>query len=63
MKNGKAPLGDFLTMDLTVGYRLGKTKKTRLFVEAHNLFDNNFSTAAGYEDRGRIISGGFDVRF
>lgn len=62
-KNGKAQLGDFLTMDLTVGYRLGKAKKTRLFVEAHNLFDNKYSTAAGYEDRGRIISGGFDIRF
>lgn len=62
-KNGKAQLGDFLTMDLTVGYRLGRAKKTRLFVEAHNLFDNKYSTAAGYEDRGRIISGGFDIRF
>ena len=62
-KFGKASLGDFLTMDVTVGYRLGKAKKTRLFVEAHNLFDNNFKTAAGYEDRGRILSAGFDIRF
>ena len=62
-KFGKAPLGDFLTMDVTVGYRLGKNKKTRLFVEAHNLFDNNFKTAAGYEDQGRILSAGFDIRF
>lgn len=62
-KFGKAFLGDFLTMDLTVGYSLGKSKKNRLFVEAHNLFDNNFKTAAGYEDRGRILSAGFDLKF
>lgn len=62
-KYGKAQLGDFLTMDLTAGYLLGKARKTRLFVEAHNIFDNKYKTAAGYEDRGRILSAGVDVRF
>ncbi len=60
---GKAPLGDFLTMDLTAGYRLGKNRNIRLFVEAKNLFDNNYQTVPGYQDYGRIISGGFDIRF
>ena len=62
-KFGKAPLGDFLTVDLTAGYRLGKSKNLRLFVEGHNLFDNKYSTAAGYTDKGRLLFGGFDIRF
>lgn len=59
---GKAPLGDFATLDMTVGYRF-KKHNLRLFVEAKNLIDNKFQTCAGYPDAGRIISGGFDIKF
>ena len=61
-KYGKAPLGDFATLDMTAGYRF-KKHNIRLFVEAKNLFDNQFQTCAGYPDAGRIISGGFDIKF
>ena len=59
---GKAPLGDFVTMDITAGYRIGKSRKIRLFVEAKNIFDNCYQTVPGYEDYGRTFSGGIDIR-
>ena len=59
---GKAPLGDFATLDMTIGYRF-KKQNLRLFVEGKNLTHNKFQTCAGYPDAGRIISGGFDIKF
>ena len=61
-EHGKAPLGDFATLDLTAGYRF-KKYNLRLFVEAKNLTDNKYQSCAGYPDAGRIISGGFDIKF
>ena len=61
-KYGKAPLGDFATVDFTAGYRFGKTHNTRVFVEAKNIFDDDYQTVVGFPDYGRILSIGFDIR-
>lgn len=62
LENGKAPLGNFVTLDLTAGYLVGKEKSTRLFVEMKNLFDKQFQTVAGYPDYGRLVSVGVNVK-
>lgn len=59
---GKAPLGDFLTFDSTLGYKLGKSRVARIFVEVKNIFDKEYQTVPGYPDYGRIISLGFQVK-
>jgi len=53
---GKAPLGNFLTFDTTLGYNLGKKRNARIFVEGKNLFDIKYQTVPGYPDFGRIVS-------
>jgi outer membrane cobalamin receptor len=60
---GKAPLGDFWTVNVTAGYTMGKKKGTRLFVEAMNLLDEAFQTVPGYPDYGRHISLGVNWTF
>ena len=58
---GKAPLGDFVTFDLTAGYSIGKEQNARIYVEGKNLFDIKYQTVPGYPDNGRIISAGFSL--
>ncbi len=62
VKYGKAELGNFATVDLTAGYRLGKKQNVRLFIEAKNIFDNDYQTVAGYPDYGRILSIGCNIQ-
>lgn len=62
-KYGKAPLGDFATVDLTIGYTFGKKMNMRVFAEGKNLLNNKYQTCAGYTDNGILVSGGFDIRF
>ncbi len=59
---GKAPLGDFTSIDLTFGYQLGKKQHTRIFVEGKNILDKKYQTVPGYPDYGRIISCGIQIK-
>lgn len=61
--NGKAPLGNFASVDITAGYRFGHACNTRLFVEAKNLLDTSYQTVPGYDNYGRILSVGVDIKF
>ncbi len=62
-ENGKFPLGDFLSLNLTSGYTFGKSKKTRVYIEAKNLTDVKFYTVAGYPDNGRMVFLGVKMQF
>ena len=62
-KNGKFPLGDFLSLNLTSGYTFGKSKNTRVYIEAKNLADIKYQTVAGYPDNGRMIFVGMKIKF
>jgi outer membrane cobalamin receptor len=59
---GKAPLGDFTSVDFTIGYRLGKKQQTRIFMEGKNIIDLKYQTVPGYPDYGRIISFGIQLK-
>lgn len=59
---GKAPLGDFYSVDLTAGYTWGKKDNMRFFTEVNNLFDEAFQTVPGYPDFGRMVSVGVNVK-
>ena len=63
IENGKAPLGNFLSLNLTTGYTFGKTKNTRVYVEAKNLADIKYQTVAGYPDNGRMLFAGVKIKF
>lgn len=58
---GKAPLGDFYSVDLTCGYTVGKKNNLRFFGEIRNAFDITFQTVAGYPNLGRNISIGVNL--
>jgi outer membrane receptor protein involved in Fe transport len=47
------PLGDFHTLNLTMGRFLGQGERTRVYLEMTNLTDNHYSTVVGYPDYGR----------
>jgi outer membrane cobalamin receptor len=47
------PLGDFHTLNLTVGRPLGHYGNTRVYMEITNLIDSFYSTVVGYPDYGR----------
>jgi outer membrane receptor protein involved in Fe transport len=47
------PLGDFHSLNLNVGYSLGRNEKIRVYGEMTNLTDSRFSTVVGYPDYGR----------
>ena len=57
------PLGDFNTVDLVVGKRLGEGNRTRVYAEVKNLADTEHSTVVGYPDYGRRIMIGLDHMF
>ena len=46
-------LGDYYDLTMTAGYTLGKDHRTRIYGEIDNVFDNRYSTVAGYPDFGR----------
>lgn len=58
---GKAPLGDFFTVDVNAAYSLGTKSKTRIFMEVKNLLDEAFQTVPGYPDFGRMLTGGITM--
>lgn len=60
-EHGKAPLGDFVTFDLTAGYLIGKKQSARIYVEGKNLFDVKYQTVPGYPDYGRMVSIGVNL--
>ncbi|NQU52988.1 MAG: TonB-dependent receptor [Bacteroidetes bacterium] len=60
-ENGKAPLGNFVTFDLTAGYRIGKEQKIRMYVEGKNMFNVKYQTVPGYPDNGRLVSAGVSL--
>ncbi|MBT3385643.1 MAG: TonB-dependent receptor [Prolixibacteraceae bacterium] len=62
-ENGKFPLGNFLSLNLTTGYTFGKSKNTRVYIEAKNLTDVKYYTVAGYPDNGRMIFMGVKMKF
>ncbi|MGQ1788221.1 TonB-dependent receptor [Saccharicrinis sp. GN24d3] len=62
-EHGKAPLGDFMSMDMNAGYLLKQEYGLRFFGEVKNLFDKDFQTVAGYPDYGRIFSLGVNMKF
>ncbi len=47
------PLGDFHSLNLTLGYSLGSSEKIRIYLEITNLADSEYSTVVGYPDYGR----------
>jgi outer membrane receptor protein involved in Fe transport len=47
------PLGDFHSLNVNIGYSLGKREQIRVYVEATNLTDSRYSTVVGYPDYGR----------
>lgn len=63
IENGKFPLGDFLSLNLTTGYSFGKSKNTRVYIEAKNLTNVKYFTVAGYPDNGRMIFTGLKMNF
>jgi outer membrane receptor protein involved in Fe transport len=62
-ENGKAPLGDFFTLNLTAGYSFGKLKQTRFYIEANNITDVKYQTVAGFPDPGRMFFTGIKISF
>lgn len=60
-KNGKMDLGDFVTLDMTLGYRLGTKYPTRIFAQVKNLLDKKYQTVVGFPSWGRIITVGAKV--
>lgn len=63
IENGKAPLGNFLSLNLTTGYTFGKSKKTRVYIEGKNLANIKYQTVAGYPDNGRLVFLGVKMKF
>ena len=62
-ENGKSPLGDFLSLNLTTGYTFGKSKNTRVYIETKNLTDVKYYTVAGYPDNDRMVFLGVKMNF
>ena len=62
-ENGKAPLGDFFSVNLTSGYTFGKSKNTRFYIEIKNLLNVKYQTVAGYPDNGRMLFTGVKIKF
>ena len=50
------PLGDFLTLDLILGWKINQTSNARVVFELRNATNNLYSTVIGYPDFGRRIS-------
>lgn len=59
--SGPQPLGDYLDINLTVGYTFNS--KSRVFVSLKNLLNDNYSTVVGYYDEGFKLTGGLQFTF
>ena len=57
------PLGDFVVLDLIMGYTLDWPSSPRFYIEAKNLADTRYSTVAGYPDFGRSFVFGVSQTF
>jgi outer membrane receptor protein involved in Fe transport len=57
------PLGNFHTLNLTLGHPLGKYENIRVYLELTNLTDNRYSTVVGYPDYGRSFRIGIRQQF
>jgi len=56
-------LGDFHTIDVVLGRRLGPAKQTRVYAEVRNVADRIYSTVVGYPDYGRRVMIGLEHMF
>ncbi len=61
-EQGKAPLGNYVTVDLNAGYMLHSKYKMRLFGEIKNVFDKKYQTVVGYPDYGTVVSIGVNMK-
>jgi len=52
------PLGDFHSLNATIGYSFGREHMARVYLEIENLLDEDFSTMVGYPDLGRRFTVG-----
>ena len=57
------PLGDFHSLNATVGYSFGRKHRARMYLEIENLLDEDFSTMVGYPDLGRRFTVGLRQSF
>jgi outer membrane cobalamin receptor len=57
------PLGDFHSLNATVGYSFGQKHRARVYLEIENLLDEDFSTMVGYPDLGRRFAVGLRQSF
>jgi outer membrane receptor protein involved in Fe transport len=57
------PLGDFHTLNLTLGHSFGHEENIRVYLEMINLADNRYSTVVGYPDYGRRFQLGIRHKF
>jgi outer membrane cobalamin receptor len=57
------PLGDFISINSTLGWSIGPSKNTRLYIDIQNLTDNAYSTVVGYPDFGRQIQFGISHHY
>jgi iron complex outermembrane receptor protein len=60
--DGPQPLGDFLTVDFSVGYTTKGNVPVRVYFKMRNLTDNKYSTVIGYPDFGRMIFAGVQIK-
>lgn len=57
------PLGDYVNVDMNIGYRLGDKGYTRLYCTLRNLTDERYSTVVGWPDDGFRASAGIQHYF
>ena len=57
------PLGDFHSINASIGYSYGKEHQARVYLEVKNLLDKKFSTMVGYPDLGRRFAVGLRQSF
>lgn len=55
------PLGDFVNLDVIVGYEILPAQRLQLFLEVRNITDKSYATSIGYPDFGRRISTGVNA--
>ncbi len=60
---GEVKLGDYIRIDLNLGYTFGKTGDWRFYVALKNLSGREYSTVVGYPDPGRLINTGIMYHF
>jgi len=56
-------LGDFNSLNMTIGRTFGRSLSTRVYCEIRNLTDDEYSTVVGYPDFGRRFTVGIRQNF